>query len=43
MTDTCSPAQLFRRLFRKAIISVAKADGMSDEEIRVYEAGRCLA
>ena len=40
MTDTCSPMLLFRKLWSKAVVEVAKAEGMEDNEIAIYEAGK---
>ena len=40
MTDTCSPMLLFRKLWTKAVVEVAKAEGMEDHEIAIYEAGK---
>ena len=39
MTDTCNPARKFRRLLMKAISEVAEKEGMSADEIQIYEAG----
>ena len=36
MTDTCSPMLLFRKLWSKAVVEVAKAEGMEDNEIAIY-------
>ena len=40
MTDTYSPMLLFRKLWSKAIVEVAKAEGMEDNEIAITEAGK---
>ena len=37
MTDTCSPARLFRKLLMKEIKKIAQDEGMDDSEIEVYE------
>ena len=42
MTDTCNTARKYRRLFVAAIIKVAREAGMSEAEIRVFEAGTAL-
>ena len=39
MTDTCNPARKFRRLLMKAISEVAEKEGLTAEEIQIYEAG----
>lgn len=39
MTDTCNPARKFRRLFVAAIKEIAKEEGMSEEDIHIFEAG----
>ena len=38
MTDTCNRAQNFRKLLLKAIEAEAKENGMTEDEINVYEA-----
>ena len=40
MTDTCSPMQKFRRLFKEAVIKIAKDEGMDDDDIHVFQAGK---
>ena len=40
MTDTCSPMQTFRRLFKEAVIKIAKDEGMDDDDIHVFQAGK---
>ena len=40
MTDTCNPARKFRRLLKAAIIEIARAEGMSEEDIIIFEAGK---
>ena len=39
MTDTCNAARLYRRLLMESIKQVAKEDGMTSEQITVWEAG----
>ena len=40
MTDTCNAARKYRRLFMESIHAVAKEEGLEEDEIRVYEAGK---
>ena len=40
MTDTCNTAQKFQKLLREVIESVAKENGMTEDEINVYETDR---
>ena len=38
MTDTCNPARKFCKLLIRAIVDIAKEEGMTDKSIKVYEA-----
>ena len=40
MTDTCNPARKFRKLFMAAITEIAEEEGMTKNEITIYEAGK---
>ena len=40
MTDTCNPAREFRKLFMAAITEIAEEEGMTKNEITIYEAGK---
>ena len=39
LTDTCNPARAFRKLFIASVRQIAEEEGVSLEEIRVWEAG----
>ena len=38
MTNTCNTAQKFRKLLRKVIEAEAKENGITEDEINVYQA-----
>ena len=40
MTDTCSPMQKFPRLFKEALIQIAKDEGVDENDIQVFHAGK---
>ena len=42
MTDTCNPARKFWKLLISAISDIAKDDGMKEEDIRMYKAGKFI-
>ena len=42
MTDTCNTARKFRKLLKEAIKEVAIAEGMDEDEVVVWEAGKYL-
>ena len=39
MTDTCNAARKYRRLLMESIKKIAEEDGMSPDQITVWEAG----
>ena len=39
-TDTCNAARKFRNLLMVAITEIAREEGMSEEDIPIYEAGK---
>ena len=42
MTDTCNTARKFRKLLKEAIKEVAMSEGMDEDEVVVWEAGKYL-
>ena len=40
MTDTCKAVRKFRRLIVEAINEIAKKEGMTSNQINIFEAGK---